>query len=363
MKSKLIIVGGFLGAGKTSLLWEGAAQLKAAGNKVGLITNDQAANLVDTTFLDANSNLVKEVNGSCFCCNFKGFSDAISYISNQNNGGVIIAEPVGSCTDLSATLMQPIKDKHRDSIDLAPLTVLADPIKLKEVLDGAVSKALYIIEKQFEEADIILINKTDLLSPDELATLKKRTEEKWADTVVMLACVKTGQGINEWISKVLSSTAAGTKIAEVDYDIYADGEAAFGWLNASFQIERFAEASESTASDFLMSLSRRFDNKKVNVGHVKFLLQLNTCQIVGNLTGDIKTASLRKSKVRANSDINTTGATLTVNARVEMPPDELQDIVLQEVDKAFSRYSCKQTALKCLIPGRPNPTYRYSTVC
>ena len=49
--SRLLIVGGFLGAGKTSLLYRAAGLLNARGVRAGLITNDQAEGLVDTTFL------------------------------------------------------------------------------------------------------------------------------------------------------------------------------------------------------------------------------------------------------------------------------------------------------------------------
>ena len=48
----LILVGGFLGAGKTTLLAEAARRLTSEGRRVGLITNDQAANLVETAMLD-----------------------------------------------------------------------------------------------------------------------------------------------------------------------------------------------------------------------------------------------------------------------------------------------------------------------
>ena len=158
-QSKLIMVGGFLGAGKTSLLWKASELLAREGERVGMIPNDQASDLVDTAFLQNSNHLVREVSGSCFCCNFRGFADAIAYIAEQNQGGMILAEPVGSCTDLSATLMQPLKDKYADSVDLAPLTVLADPVCLRGVLDHADPSGSYISMKQFEEADIILINK------------------------------------------------------------------------------------------------------------------------------------------------------------------------------------------------------------
>ncbi len=356
MKSKLIIVGGFLGAGKTSLLWETAKLLGKKGKKVGLISNDQVSELVDTAFLETSTKMVKEVSGSCFCCNFNGFTDAIHYIRKKNHGGIIIAEPVGSCTDLSATLMQPIKERYYEHIDLRPLTVLADPFRLKELLKDASSSASYIMLKQFEEADIILINKIDLISEDELSALIKEADEKW-QAKIMTISVKTGEGLPEWLDLVLSAHSAGDRIAEVDYDIYADGEAAFGWLNASFLLDHSDEI-QTISKEFLDNLIKRFEEIKVNVGHVKFLVQTKDKQIIGNITGTEKTSALREIDHHSHS----THDTLTVNARVEMSPEQLQQIVLEEVERAFSTVNYKQTALNCLIPGRPNPTHRYDEI-
>ena len=50
-QTRLILVGGFLGAGKTTLLWETAVRLMNKGLRVGLITNDQAPELVDSELL------------------------------------------------------------------------------------------------------------------------------------------------------------------------------------------------------------------------------------------------------------------------------------------------------------------------
>jgi G3E family GTPase len=60
MKTRIILVGGFLGAGKTTLLWESARKLTEQGKHVGLITNDQASELVDTAFLELNLPSLKE---------------------------------------------------------------------------------------------------------------------------------------------------------------------------------------------------------------------------------------------------------------------------------------------------------------
>ncbi|RPJ19982.1 MAG: cobalamin synthesis protein P47K, partial [Planctomycetaceae bacterium] len=103
-KVQLVFVGGFLGAGKTMLLWRAAELLAKRGKRVGLITNDQAPDLVDTKWLAGKGLNVREVAGSCFCCNFKGLIDAAVDLRSLHVD-VLIGEPVGSCTDLSATIL------------------------------------------------------------------------------------------------------------------------------------------------------------------------------------------------------------------------------------------------------------------
>lgn len=122
---RMILVGGFLGAGKTTLLWQAASRLAAHGRRVGLITDDQAPDLVDTGFLSRQGMPVQEVSGSCFCCNFPGLIQAAETLQHDVKADVLIAEPVGSCTDLSATILQPLKDKFRQQFVLAPLACLS----------------------------------------------------------------------------------------------------------------------------------------------------------------------------------------------------------------------------------------------
>ena len=149
-KTKLLLIGGFLAAGKTTMLWETARALAKRNYKVGLITNDQAPDLVDTAFLTKTCAGVREVSGSCFCCNFPGFASAIASLTDAG-ADFIVAEPVGSCTDLSATILQPIKDKYPEW-ELLPLVVLVEHARMQEALgitEGLTHPdALYIIERQ-----------------------------------------------------------------------------------------------------------------------------------------------------------------------------------------------------------------------
>jgi Ni2+-binding GTPase involved in maturation of urease and hydrogenase len=91
--ARIIFTGGFLGAGKTTLLWEAAQRLMKQGLNVGLITNDQAPELVDSVLLSKHGLKVSEVSGSCFCCNFNGLTAAIQQLRTEAATDIIIAEP------------------------------------------------------------------------------------------------------------------------------------------------------------------------------------------------------------------------------------------------------------------------------
>lgn len=364
MTTKLILVGGFLGAGKTTLLAKLANIMTNEGKKVGLITNDQASALVDTVLLEQlgdDKDSVIEVSGSCFCCNFPGFKKAVSHLKDHLAAEIIIAEPVGSCTDLSATIVQPLKKYAEDTLSIAPLSVMVDPERLINILDKKTGdlhpSAAYILEKQLDEADKIVINKVDLLTFEALEILKQRTAARWPNTAVFAISAQMGTGVKEWMLDVLVEQKAGMRLATVDYDVYAEGEAVLGWLNTSLELQGNQINCDALLQSLLSSLGKRFDAMQASVGHVKALVIGNNEVMVGNITGKKETLQLRGSIGMANE------ASLIVNARVEMSPENLKTIILDEIAKVCKDViAVKETALKCLQPGRPNPTYRFDAV-
>ena len=96
-KRKLILVGGFLGTGKTTLLRQAAQQLTQQGYRVALITNDQAPELVDTGILKQAGWAVGEIAGGCFCCKFDGLVETANKLIQAADPDIIMGEPVGSC--------------------------------------------------------------------------------------------------------------------------------------------------------------------------------------------------------------------------------------------------------------------------
>lgn len=364
---RLIVVGGFLGAGKTTLLWVAAHRLLSRGIKVGLVTNDQAPDLVDTGLLVRLGLNVREVAGSCFCCDFPGLVGAAKKLRDDFEIDVLLAEPVGSCTDLSAAVFQPLKDLFQREFVVSPLSVLADPVRLRDVLTGRVDGeamhpgAAYILRKQLEEADLVLVNKADLLDGGALSELEALVSRDYPGMPVRHISARAGDGIDAWLDTVLAADRGGLRIAAVDYDRYAEGEAALGWLNADVLLA----AGEGVAPDwsslclFLMErLRRAFQARRAPVGHVKILLSTDSGHLAANLTRQDGPIDLRGTIAGAPP-----AGTLIVNARVEMAPGALERAVREALATLEGHGVTFQVrSLRTLRPARPEPTHRYGKV-
>src|SRR5215831_15735115 len=133
---RFVMVGGFLGAGKTTTLARLARSYADRGQKVGLVTNDQADDLVDTNSLRCQGFPVAEVAGACFCCRFNDLVARVGQLEGSERPDIILAEPVGSCTDLVATVVQPLKDLYGDRFQVAPYPVLFKPSHGLKILRG-----------------------------------------------------------------------------------------------------------------------------------------------------------------------------------------------------------------------------------
>ena len=355
-KPKLVIVGGFLGAGKTTLLWKVLEKLRSRNIETGLITNDQAPELVDTEWLSRGQSHVREVAGSCFCCNFSGFDSAINSLLERNTK-VILAEPVGSCTDLSATILQPVK-RLRSDLELTQFSVVLDPERAREALGQKESAlhpdALYILRLQLAEADIILLNKIDSMSPNEADSLAAEIGHKYSQAHVHKISAKTGAGVEAWLDEVLEKKdIAGRTIVEVDYDRYAEGEAVLGWLNLTASADSALTDGKAYLSTLLCKLDEKLKAGKFSIGHVKMMLAIKDKMWIGNIVHETGGISVREAEGIAVKDDNR----LTVNARVGCSPDELSKMV-DDIMKSMSNSELQILHHHCLKPGFPTPTYR-----
>jgi G3E family GTPase len=366
MLADYVMVGGFLGAGKTTALLRLAEHFTAQGRRVGLITNDQSQGLVDTSMVAAEGYPVEEITGGCFCCRFNSLTDAADRLTRDARPDVFLAEPVGSCTDLRATVQYPLRRMYGDSYRVAPLSVLVDPRRAARVLglEGGRAfsgKVQYVYEKQLEEADIIVINKTDLLTEAERATLEHALRSRFPQAEVLSVSARTGANLEDWFGR-LSGTLADRPAMDVDYDTYAEGEALLGWLNAT---ARITAAEPFDGNRFLQVLAetvrRRLLEEDIEIAHLKMTLSPDT----GN---DLAVVNLVRTEGRAESmhrlEDDLTDGELILNLRAEGDPDTLQFTATAGLEEAARELGCVATVVHSehFRPGRPQPTHRMAAL-
>jgi G3E family GTPase len=360
---RFVMVGGFLGAGKTTTLARLARDYMARGLRVGLVTNDQAQGLVDTNSLRAQGFPVQEVPGACFCCKFDELVDRAGALEAAERPDVILAEPVGSCTDLVATVVQPLKGLYAGRFTVAPYSVLFKPSHGLRILRnegaGFSPKAAYIFRKQLEEADAIVINRADELKPAEVQELKGLLAAQFPGTPVLIVSARTGEGFDAYEALLDQDGAFGRKLLDIDYDTYAEGEAELGWLNASahlsadqpFEIDPILVR---VIGDLQSSLARLGGE----VAHLKVIgLEEGGGFGVANLVSSSSVPELSlPSNLRARE------LDLVVNARVAVGPAELEREVHRVVREVCAGAGVGVTfrQTQSLRPGRPTPTHRFA---
>jgi len=362
-RARYIMIGGFLGAGKTTAILGLAHELHGRGLRVGLITNDQSFDLVDTARARSAGFSVEEITGGCFCCRFDSLVAASQQLTRATAPDVLIAEPVGSCTDLKATVAWPLRQLYGDSYDVAPLSVMVDPVRCARILglEGGRSfsaNVAYVYRKQLEEAELLVINKIDLVSSEFLDRLRRELSRLYPAARVLAISAQTGAALREWYDAVLGGSLSGGRAIEVDYDAYADGEARLGWVNARVRVEAAAEFDgNSLLTDLAGAVQRRLAESGIEIAHLKMVLTPSEGPDIASVSLVASDAAPRLTHRLVSP---TARGALVVNLRAEGDPAILRKAV-EEALAAQRWIDCRVDSVSALRPGRPAPTHRLAS--
>lgn len=150
---QILIVGGFLGSGKTTLIRSILEALDAEGATAALIENEIGEVGIDDVVLQQGELVVKPLFGGCVCCEITGnLITTVQQIQKEINPDWVIVEMTGLA----------LMDSIRESIEKYLDEDL--PVHTVSVLDTARWEKLHlalsqIIENQIKGADVVVLNK------------------------------------------------------------------------------------------------------------------------------------------------------------------------------------------------------------
>ena len=355
---KLHIVGGFLGSGKTTAITNASKLLMQQGSKVAVVTNDQGKYLVDSSFMVANHIPSAEVTNGCFCCNFNSLSSKIELLEREVQPESIFAESVGSCTDLVATVLKPLQLLKKELFNELTFSVFADCRLLFDYLQGKKlpfsQEIAYIFSKQVEEADLLVINKIDLMPEADFDELRNLVSVQFSKKQVIYQNSLNNQNIQNWLD-ILTKLPDPQRISlSIDYQAYGKGEADLAWLDEEINIQTDDQSAWNQAINLIDHLITEIKEKKINIGHLKFMLKGE------GFDEKISFTTIADENWKSNFPVrNAEYLRMMVNARIETTPEEARRMIRNSVfaisGKGVSITESKEDAFQ---PGFPNPTHR-----
>lgn len=343
----LVFVGGFLGAGKTTLILAGARELERRGFRTAVILNDQGDSLVDTQLARTLGHAAGEVTGGCFCCRFSRLMQVADELRSRHPH-VIFAEPVGSCTDISATTLQPIRGAFPGDYQLAPFTVLVDPARARTLMaPDADADLAFLFRKQLDEADLVCFTKSDLyLDTPELPGTSARH-----------VSAKTGQGVAAWLDELLSGElAAGGRVLDIDYEQYARAEASLAWLNLEATLElELPQSPAMMLGPLLDRLDEQLTAARIPIVHLKATDETHEGFVKAAVCANGQAPSVEGALDASPAHQHR----LLVNLRAAAPPERVRRIVEAEIERLGG---VTHLRISCFQPAAPRPEHRIAGV-
>lgn len=354
---KLYLVNGFLGSGKTTVITNACKILIKNQVRTGIVFNDQGDQLVDSLFGEGEGVPSDQVVNGCFCCNYKQFMISIANLEKEFQPEIIFAESVGSCTDLVATVIKPLQ-KSGSPVDLV-ITVVADATMLPVLLKGSLifdKNVTYIYHKQLEEADIILVTKTDLLTEGTLTGIKKDFIARYPDKQFLYINSFKNNDLVQWLETLVKyNTSTKRESLDIDYDAYGAGEAALAWFDQELEINSIKRNAREIAVILINRIYSTIDNEKLGIGHLKFFLEDPELPLKISFT-----ALSRNIYSDHLPPIQKQTQKLLINARIQTSPEHLETIITEATSRIKDLYQCDIHAgdTRSFQPGFPTPVHR-----
>jgi G3E family GTPase len=265
-------IAGFLGSGKTTTLIRLGKELSLNhGKKVSIIVNEVGEVGIDGSFIRDFGFEVREIVQGCICCSLQGdLQSTLKILIENYRPDIVLIEPTGIA--LPSKIREIVDGLSSISIEQAPVVALVDGSRFRSMF----KEMERFLIKQIKEADVVAINKADLIeSKWDIELLKSAIRELNPSAYIFNMSAKRGDGINELIDIILhGGMKSSTLGADEDSVMLAGmGRAA---LKISFKARE--EVGETKIKVVVSDILNGIANASLNsgsglIGHVKAYLR------------------------------------------------------------------------------------------
>ena len=356
--TRLLVLGGYLGAGKTTLAVNLAKTLKTEYDKsVAIITNDQGDVLVDTEYSKDAGFDTREIMGGCFCKNFDEFVSSARTLVTSGKPDIIIAEPIGSSTNLMSSVVSPMRTMYPDEFSVAPFCVVVDCVRALDILakdkERTVDTVDLIPAHQIRDAEIIILTKTDLVDRATIDLIRVEIDGILPGCRMVETSSKDLRNIAEIVDIILSEEMSVKAPIAEDNRGFAMEKAKLGWYSGTYNITPSDDLDMYSISTDMMKLVAA-EYGAESIVHVKVMLESEDAGCKMSLVGK----EMQVDGIAGSRYMKSPGR-LVLNARVISPPKRLEDALRGVIEEISKRYpiTLEKTGEKCFMPKPESPSH------
>lgn len=356
--TRLLVLGGYLGAGKTTLAVNIAKSMRMNLDKsVAIITNDQGDVLVDTKYSRDAGFDTREIMGGCFCTNFDKFVSSARTLVMDGKPDVIIAEPIGSSTNIMSSVVAPMRSLYPDEFSVAPLCVVVDCVRALGILskdkDRNTDTVDLIPEHQIRDAEVVILSKADLVGRETVDEIRREIDAILPGCRIIETSSMDLRNMEAILDIILSDELSVKAPLAEDNRGFAFEKAKLGWYSGTYDITPTDDLDMySMATDLMRKVAGEYGAD--SIVHVKVMLEsedaackMSLVQKEMQVDGIVGSRYMRKA------------GQLVLNARVISPPKKLETVMRGIIDEARGRYPVEISMIneKCFMPKPESPSH------
>ena len=310
---------------------------------VGLIANDLGANLVDTNLTQTTGCTVEEIASGCICYQMDNTIDKIRRLKDRDGCVFVMSDIPGCGVGALDHTYHRLDDDCKDWITLAPFMVIVDPERLRMLLPERADinlpeELVYLMKLQLEEADLVVLNKIDLLSQEEIDRDVAFLREACPDVPVMAISALERTNIPELVEFITTHESALRNFSVRDDEQFAEAETKLTWYNRRMFVKTMSGEKidcNAVIDDIIEGIRMGLIERKRNVPHLKTFAtagagDFNKCSLIG-VDYDIEHT---QRFIRAHKKFS-----MIINARAVCESRPLARLIDDAIDEVCEAYN------------------------
>ena len=343
---KFAVFSGFLGSGKTTTMIALTQFYTAHHGKAAMISNDlgEGVTLADDRLARLSGANASQITDECICFCHDVLTERLNGYYDDGCE-LVVSDIPGFGVGALEHVYHGLSKEYPGQFELGPFTVLIEPRNAALLREGQGGDMVHILRAQLKEADLIVLNKCDLLETAELEADREWLAEHYPQAGVIAISAMTGKGLEE-LSQALMNGTASMQHPDIDYDD-EDLQNAMDQLT-EYYLEYVAQVccNDFDGTEYLSDIAQLVQAellaRECEIPHMKLL--------AWEPEGDFGKVDLlgtdRPVEVAHSFEHPCTDVAVVLNANAACPAAALDEIILKAVEEASRRYQLELRLFK-----------------